>query len=57
MTESISECIEYECICIEDKKFRIIFDGDSTGQYVVEYCQSCYDQDDKQFMISMERLQ
>lgn len=56
MSQNTSETIEYECICTEDKKFRIIFDGDSTGQYVVEYCQSCYDSDDKQFMISEEGL-
>jgi hypothetical protein len=50
------ELIEYECECQDNKKFRILFDGDSTGQYVIEFCQKCFDQDDKQFMISMEVL-
>lgn len=54
MTESISECAEYECECLEDKKYRLVFDGDSTGIYSILYCQSCYDSDDKQFMILME---
>lgn len=46
----------FECECEEDKKYRVAFDGASTGQYVVEFCQKCYDQDDKQFMLSMEVL-
>ena len=33
-----------------------MFDGGSTGNYIVEYCQRCYDEDDKQFMISVEEL-
>ena len=57
MTENVSNTIEYECECLEKKKFRIVFDGDSTGNYVVEYCQKCYDSDDKQFMISEEGLE
>jgi len=47
---------EYECECSDTKKFRVLFDGDSTGNYIIEYCQKCYDSDDKQFMISMEIL-
>jgi hypothetical protein len=47
----------YECKCSEDKKYRVVFDGANTGQYVVEYCQNCFDQDDKQHMISMEGLE
>jgi len=52
---SIDECI-FECNCITDKKYCIIFDGGSTGNYIVEYCQRCYDEDDKQFIISAEEL-
>ena len=43
-----------ECECLEDKKFRVVFDGDDTGNYIVEFCQRCYDQEDKQYIISME---
>lgn len=56
MTESVSNTIEYECECAEEKKYRVVFDGDITGNYIVDYCQKCYDSDDKQFMISTEVL-
>jgi hypothetical protein len=46
----------FECLCSEKKKFRVEFDGASTGNYIIEYCEKCYDSDDKQFMISMEEL-
>ena len=55
-TESTPKFVEYECECLDSKRFRIMFDGDSTGNYVIEYCEKCYDSDDKQFMISMEEL-
>ncbi len=47
---------EYECDCTEDKKYKVIFDGDTTGVYSVDYCQKCFDSDDKQFILSMEVL-
>lgn len=50
------EFTDYECECLEEKKFRVVFDGDSTGKYSIDYCQKCYDQDDKLFMVSMEEL-
>ena len=46
----------HECYCDEKKKYRLIFDGGDSGNYIVEYCQKCYDSDDKQFMISVEEL-
>lgn len=46
----------HECECPDKKKYRVIFDGAYVGRYAVEYCQKCYDSDDKQFMISMEEL-
>lgn len=54
MTENVSNTIEYECNCSQEKKFRVVFDGASTGNYVVNYCQKCFDQDDKLFMLSKE---
>ena len=54
MSKNITTPLEYECDCTEKKKFRIVFDGDSTGNYIVEYCEKCFGQDDKQFMISTE---
>jgi len=56
MSQNVSKPIEYECNCTERKCFRVMFDGGSTGNYIVEYCQKCYDEDDKQFMISVEEL-
>jgi len=53
-TGSTLELIGYECECLDKKKFRIVFDGASTGNYIIEYCQKCYDSDDKQFMILTE---
>lgn len=49
------ECI-FECECLENKRYRLIFDGGDSGNYIVEYCQKCYDQDDKQYVISTEEL-
>lgn len=56
MSQNVSKPIEYECNCTERKCFRVVFDGGSTGNYIVEYCQRCYDEDDKQFMISVGEL-
>lgn len=46
----------FECNCEYEKKYSLKFDGGDSGNYIVEYCQRCYDQDDKQFMVSMEEL-
>ncbi|MDF2426048.1 MAG: hypothetical protein OPY08_06415 [Nitrosopumilus sp.] len=57
MSKNITAPLEYECECLDDKKFRVLFDGGDSVNYVVEYCEKCFGQDDKQFMVSMERLQ
>ncbi|MCV0410100.1 hypothetical protein [Nitrosopumilus sp.] len=54
MSQKQEPIVQYECECESEKRFRITFDGGDTGDYSVEYCQSCFDKDDKQFMISME---
>lgn len=56
MNRNTSTTTEYECNCTEEKKFRVVFDGGESGNYIVEYCQKCYDADDRQFMISGEGL-
>ncbi len=48
---------EFECICKDGKKYRLKFDGGSLGHYIVEYCQKCFDQDDKMDLLSMEEIQ
>lgn len=47
----------YECRCTEKKKFRVTFADCDNEMYIMEYCQKCYDQDDKQFMILEEPLE
>jgi hypothetical protein len=37
-----------------EKRFRITFDGGDSGYYIVDYCQKCFDSDDKQFLLSKE---
>ena len=44
----------YHCICNNPKKFKLTFDGGSSGQYLLELCKSCYDKEDKQFLIAEE---
>jgi len=56
LTGDTSEHTKYECECTEDKKFIVSFDGGSTGIYSVDYCQKCYDLDDKQFILLTEVL-
>jgi hypothetical protein len=47
----------YICECADKKMYRVMFDGgEHIGNYVAEYCQKCYDSDDKQFMICEERI-
>jgi hypothetical protein len=48
---------EYECVCDESKTIRVVYDGGFDEKFIVEYCDLCYEQEDKRFMISMERLQ
>ena len=44
----------FECECTCDKKYCLIFDGGDSENYAVEYCQNCFDNDDKQFLLSKE---
>lgn len=52
----MSEIILFQCRCHEPKKYRITLDGGSTGLYVINLCNSCYQKEDKQFMIKEEVL-
>lgn len=44
----------YACHDDMQKKYRLIFDGGSSGQYAVELCPSCYGKESKRFLISEE---
>lgn len=56
MSQKPEQVIEFECECTSEKRIRAIFDGGNSGYYSVDYCQSCFDGDDKQFLISMENI-
>ena len=49
--------IVYECGCNNKKKIRVVYDGGFDEKFTVDYCELCYEQEDKRFMLSMERLQ
>lgn len=55
--ECSGRLVVLECECSSIKNHKVTFDGGSTGNYVIEMCQTCYDNDDKRFIISEERLQ
>ena len=46
-----------ECNCDNEKKIRTVEDGGFGDKFTVEYCEKCYEQENKEFEISMERLQ
>jgi hypothetical protein len=51
-----NETLSYECTCDKIKQIRVVFDGGFENKQIVKYCENCYDQEDKEFMLSMERL-
>lgn len=46
----------FRCKCGETKTHCLTYDGGSSGQYVLELCQSCYSEEDRQFVISEEEI-
>lgn len=48
---------EYECDCDNQKTIKVVYDGGFDEKFVAEYCEKCYEQEDKKFMISMEKVQ
>ena len=46
-----------ECICPHEKTHRITFDGGNSGFYIVDFCENCYLQEDKKWMIKVEVIQ
>ncbi len=46
----------YQCDCNDEKRIRVVYDGGFDGKYTIEFCQNCYDEEDKEFMISMEEI-
>ena len=50
------DLVSFECNCKRRKKFRLTFDGGSTGHYVIELCQTCHCQEDSKFLIKEEGI-
>ncbi|HXG13603.1 MAG TPA: hypothetical protein VNK25_00535 [Candidatus Nitrosotenuis sp.] len=42
----------FVCKCNRPKRHRLTFDGGSSGNYDLELCEPCYEQQDKKFLIS-----
>lgn len=42
----------YSCSCSSSKKFRLTYDGGSTGEYQLELCQRCHDEKPRKFLLS-----
>jgi len=51
-----SQISSFGCSCKRVKEYKLLFDGGSSGKYVVNLCVDCYDEEDKRFLISEERL-
>jgi len=47
---------QFECDCDNKKKYRLKLDGGSLGLYFVNYCQECFEKDDKQDIISVDAI-
>ncbi len=46
----------YTCTDNFAKTHRLIFDGGQQGQFILELCDRCYPKEDKQFLITEERI-
>ncbi|MGQ0796009.1 MAG: hypothetical protein ACT4N5_07505 [Nitrosopumilaceae archaeon] len=51
-----SSMTTFACRCTAPKKHRLILDGGSTGFYCLDLCPSCYEKEEKKFLISEEEL-
>jgi len=45
-----------ECMCSQEKKYRLTFDGGNSGFYTVDFCNGCYLQEDKNFVKTEVKL-
>jgi len=46
----------FHCSDKEKKIHRLIFDGGSSGNYQLELCSKCYENQDKKFLIIEENI-
>lgn len=57
MSSNSSSLEAFECECSERKIYRLKFEDRTSGNYIVNYCENCYDLDDKKFLIGMEKIE
>ena len=43
--------ITFQCFCESKKKYRLVFDGGSEGEYSLDICKRCYPNQEKKFLI------
>lgn len=41
----------FKCKCKRQKKYRLLFDGGTTGQYSIELCQVCREKEYFKYLI------
>ena len=44
----------YTCSCSSAKKFRLTYDGGSSGTYQLELCDACHNEKPTKFLIAEE---
>lgn len=49
-----SSLATFACKCKAPKKHRLKLDSGPSGEYALELCESCYQKDDKRFVIEEE---
>lgn len=53
----MSSQVFLECKCTEEKKHRLVFDGGSKGQYMIDMCDRCDLKEDKEFLIHSQTIE
>lgn len=52
----MSSRVFLECHCSEKKYYQLRFDNGNSQDYVVTLCKTCYQKDDKKFLINEESV-
>jgi len=49
-------CPLFYCSDKEEKAHRLVFDGGSSGNYQLDLCSKCYENQNKKFLIKEEKI-
>ncbi|MGQ0795654.1 MAG: hypothetical protein ACT4N5_05680 [Nitrosopumilaceae archaeon] len=44
------------CKCKAGKQYRLWIDGGSSGNYILEFCENCFDTEGKEFLLKEEKI-